>query len=284
MELPVPSAAHLTQVESVFRRVLLVHTDEEPQRDLLEYTALLASVTVAGDAVVAAYPSNGVLRDLTPAALRPFEARRLPRPAVELLAEPDVEGVLEAAREHRADLMIMRHPQAFDASRELAKRILTESPCSVCFVPHGAPPRLRRVLAGLDLDAAGRTLLDHAVQLCYAARSEELIGLHACAREGKLDCSMQLFRLLGEIDLDGLACTPILEDDSAPQRALARIAAERGADLVVVGRKPGAPPRVAYSLLWDCSVPVAQMLLPLPVTGVRGFLRRVFSNPEPKFD
>jgi hypothetical protein len=268
----------------VFRRVLLVHTDEEPQRDLLEYTALLASATVAGDAVVAAYPSNGVLRDLAPAARRPFEDRRLPRPAVELLAEPDVDGVLEAARELRPDLMVLRHPQAYDAPRELARRILADAPCSVCFVPQGAPPRLQRVVAGVELDTSGRALLDQAVQLCCAARSEELIAVHACAREGKLDRSIELFRMLGEIDTADVVCTPLMEDDSAPQRALARIAAGRQADLVVVGRKPGAAPRVAYSLLWDCQVPVAQVLLPAAGNGLRGLLRRVFSNPEPKFN
>jgi nucleotide-binding universal stress UspA family protein len=280
----VTSVAQSTSGEPAFRRVLLVHTEEEPQRDLLEYTALLASMTVAGDAVVAAYPSNAMLRELTPAALRPFEERRLPRPCVGLLAEPDIDGVLEAARDYQPDLMVMRHPLAYEASREVAKRILAEAPCSVCFVPSGAAPRLRRVVAGLELDAAGRALLDQAVQLCYAAHSAELIGVHACAREMKSDRLEELKRLLGRVDVRGLSCTPLMEDDSAPQRALARVAAARQADLVVVGRKPGAAPRVAYSLLWDCQVPVVQMLLRMAASGVRGFLRRVFSNPEPQFN
>lgn len=270
--------------EPPFRRVLLVHTEEEPQPDLLEYAALLASITVAGDAVIAAYPSNTLLREWAPAALRPFEERRLPHPSVELLAEPDIDGVLEAARECQPDLMVMRHPLAYEASREVAKRILAEAPCSVCFVPSGAPPRLRRVVAGLELDAAGRALLDQAVQLCYAAHSMELIGVHACAREIKSDRWDELRRMLGQVEVSGLSCTPLMEDDSAPQRALARVAAARQADLVVVGRKPGAAPRVAYSLLWDCQVPVVQMLLRMAASGLRGFLRRVFSNPEPQFN
>jgi nucleotide-binding universal stress UspA family protein len=267
--------------EPVFERVLLVHTDEHPQADLLEYTALLASFTLAGEAVVATYPSNGVLRQFTPAAQRSFQSRRLATPAVEILSEPDVDGVLETARRHKAGLVVMRHPMALDSGKNVAKRILTECPCSVLFVPPDARPVIRRVVAGFDVDAAGQALLDRTVEFCYAARVEELAGVHATARETKLDRSMALFRLLGHVNLEGLACTPVLADDSAPARALARVATERGADLIVVGRRPGASPRVALALLEDCPFPVMQILLPVPAAGVRGLLRRIFAGSNP---
>jgi hypothetical protein len=132
-------------------------------------------------------------------------------------------------------------------------------------------------VAGFDLDG-GQVLLERTVRFCYAARVEELAGVHACARETKLDRSMTLFRLLGHVDVEGLVCTPVLADDSVPQRALARVAVERGADLIVVGRKSGASPRVALALLEDCPLPVMQILLPVPAAGVRGLLRRIFAG------
>jgi hypothetical protein len=173
--------------------------------------------------------------------------------------------------------------------------VLTEAPCSVCFVPLDAPPRLERVLAGIDLDHAGHELLSHAARLCHAARAEELLAVHSCFRETLDDGetsrerfhtarTLDLFRFMARAELNGVTCTPLLEEARAPHRALSRMASEHRADLVLVGRRPGAAARIASELLWDCPAPLVQLLLPKLAVGLRDMLRRVFSNPEPMFN
>lgn len=280
---------------SCFERIVLVHTGERPENDLLEYTALLAATAENGQALVAAYPSNGVLRSLSPAARQLFEARGLQSPRIRMLSEPDVDAALETALEHNADLLVMRHPKVFETRRTLARRVLTEAPCSVCFVPEGAEPKLTRVIAGIELDSTGHTLLARAARLCHEARAEELIALYSYFQDSSNDDesgrerfrterTLDLFRFMARAELSGVSCTPVAEEAPAAHRALARVACERQADLVVVGHRPGTASPVTRELLWDCPSPLVQVRLGDRQTGWKGAMRRVFSNPEPKFN
>jgi NAD-dependent deacetylase len=91
-------------------------------------------------------------------------------------------------------------------------------------------------------------------------------------------------RFMARANLPGVCCTPLMEEAANPHRALARVAKERSADLVMVGRRSGSAPRVSAGLLWECTLPLVQVLLPGAGDGLRGLLRRVFSHPEPKFN
>jgi nucleotide-binding universal stress UspA family protein len=274
-----------------FPRVLLVHTAAHPEADLLDCAAMLSG----GETEIAAYPSGAVLRSLSPAVRYRFEARGLAPPRVRLLAELDVDAAFEAASAARADLLVMRHPRAFDRPRALARRLLVESPCSICLVPEGAPARIDCILTGISLDESGRHLLDRAASLYRSTRAQELIALYSCFHDSVCsdedqhqefvsERTLALLRFMTKARPAGVSCTPLIEEAAEPHRALARVAAERSADLVVVGRRRGAAPRVSASLLWDCPAPLVQVLLPGPARGIRTVLRRVFSNPEPKFN
>lgn len=288
-----PSTERVT--EQGFRRVLLVHTGERPELDLIDYAALLSSGGRAMSTTVAAYPSDKVLRFLAPVVRTRFEARGLEAPNVRLLAEPDMDAAFEAATEARADLLVMRHPRLFEKPRAIARRVLSESPCSVCLVPEEAPSRIGRILAGIHLDDSGRGVLSQAASLYRCAKAEELIALHSCFHESvsedefqhqrfRSERTLDLWRFMARANLPGVCCTPLMEEAATPHRALARVARERSADLVVVGRRSGSAPRVSAGLLWECTQPLVQVLLPGAGDGVRGLLRRIFSHPEPKFN
>ena len=191
-------------------------------------------------------------------------------------------------------MLVMRHPAAFEKPRALARRILHESPCSVCLVPGNAPPRVERILAGIRTDDSGRNVLSQAASLYHAAQAEELLAVHSCFYEifdgdqvmYERFCSertLELYRFMAGMRLPGVSCTPVLAEGAAPQRVLAREASGRSADLVVVGRQLGTPARISTELLKVCQLPLVQVLLPHPGDGMRGRLRRFFSNPEPKF-
>ena len=81
----------------------------------------------------------------------------------------------------------------------------------------------------------------------------------------------------------GFSCTPLLEESARPYRTFARVAAEQDADLVVVGRRIGEFSFDKRQFTEDCGVPVLQLLLPKMESGVRGKLRRIFSDSEPAF-
>lgn len=278
-----------------FQRVLLVQTGEDPELDLLDYAALLCSGGKGATTTVAAYPSDGVLRSLVRAARARFEARGLAAPNVQLLPEPDMDAAFEAAEESRADLMVLRHPLLFDKPEAVAHRVLNESPCSVCMVPRQSPSQIGCILAGIDLDDTGRELLNRAASLYESTQAAELIALYSCPYDAMWDDEQQrerfrsertldMLRFMARIRLPRIYCTPLVEEAAHPHRALARVARERGADLVVVGRRSGSAPRVSPQLLWECAQPVIQVLLPGSGSGLREFLRKIFPHPEPKFN
>jgi nucleotide-binding universal stress UspA family protein len=240
-------------LDLAFPRVLLVHTAPSPDLDLLDCAASLG-----GQAVVAAYPSVEVLDSLAPAARSSFERRGLAPPGLRLLPEMDVDAALEAASASRADLLVMRHPRSFDKPRALARRVLAESGCSVCFVPEGPAPRFERILAGVSLDESGRELLGRAASLCRAAGAAELVAVHSCFHDSFSGCeecreefvserTLALFRFMARSRLSGVPCVPLIEEAAEPHRAIARAAAGRSADLVVVGRRRGGSIRTSLA-------------------------------------
>jgi hypothetical protein len=268
-----------------FERVVLVHTAKDPEHDLLEYAALLASTTPDGAAVAAVYPANGVLRALTPALRGLFEARGLRSPDVRVLTEPDVDGVLEAAREHCANLLVVRHPRFLEDSRSLARIILSEAPCSVCFVPLGVEPRIRRVIVTLAADGADADLVAHAVQVYNGAGATELVAVHSRFSEvnGYSRSLREHFRLEDSLRLStshDLQSVARSLTGSAPFPG-GEITAPAGGfepDLVLVGRRPGRSARVSAQLLRDCPFPLMQVLLPDRARGWRDSWKRAFSN------
>ncbi len=275
--------------ECAIRRLLLVHTGEEPEVDLLDYAALLS----AEETTIAAYPFDGVLRSMSATARTRFEVHGASAPILRALPELDLDWVFNVARD--ADLLVMRRAGALGASHTLVRRILSESPCSVCLAPKRPPTRIERVLVGIKLDETSRAVLERAASLCRGLGADELIVAHCCSPDVYLDLdeaqmeqfrserTLELYRFLARCSLRGISCTPVIEEGTEPHRALARVARQRSADLIVAGRRNGVAPRTAAGLVRECTAPVVQVLLPAPPDSLRARLRRIFSNPEPKF-
>lgn len=257
--------------ERGFQRVVAIHAPGQPWRDLTNYAGMLASGS-DGDlgAVIEAPPSR------------------------------TLETALDAASRYEADLLVMRHPRVSGHGRGFARRLLRGAPCSVCFVPQEAPPRAERILAGIDLNSAGRALLSRATDLYRDLSAEELIAVHCCFLEttaideslqeySRFERTMDLFHFMSRAELNGVACTPVLGEGATAHTALARVVKEQGADLVVVGREPGGRANIMRDLLWTCTSPAVQLLLPDPSDAsfterLGRNLRRIFSNPEPMFN
>lgn len=253
-----------------FQNVVAVHVAGQPWRDLVEYGTMLGCGSGRLDTVIA--PPSG-------------EA---------------LETGLRAAREHRADLLLMRHPRVSGQSRRSAQRILRAAPCSVCFLPEDAPAKAERILAGIDLNSAGRALLARVTQLSRGVSAEELLAVHCCLNEMTADDeavrehfrferTLGLFRFMSHAELNGVACTPILEEGAIAHKALARVVAERSADLVVMGREPGGRASIMSEFLWNCASPAVQVLLPDPhgsslLRRCARSVRKILSNPEPTFN
>ena len=161
----------------------------------------------------------------------------------------------------------------------------------------GASPlvKVARIVVGVELDHSGQALLGWATRFSRAVDAEELVVVHSYVRETMVnDDALQevfrnqrlldLFRFLSKADLHGVACTPIVEESAAPHEVLARIAGERRADLVMVGKGKKSAARIAGRFLESSRVPLVQVVLPDLDRGWKGILRRVFSQQEPAFN
>ncbi|MEX2299454.1 MAG: universal stress protein [Bryobacterales bacterium] len=285
-----------------FSRILAVHTGQQVDRELLEYSALLASSESEASTLVAAFPGESILGSLAPAARAIFAARGAQAPAMRLFTEPELDCVFEAAVEYNADLILARRPENGRQGRAIGRRLVSEAPCSVCLVPPNVALKIDRAIAGVDLSPKGQALLASAARFCGQTGAEELIALHSCFRETLIGDDqiaesfldrrlVDLHRLLPRAALAKLDCTPAVEQSVTHDRALLRAVCAHEADVLVVGRWGLLPASLAYpsreleNLLWHCPVPLLQVLLSkhrIPFFQALG--ARLFANPEPVFN
>jgi len=271
-----------------FHRVVLAHMAQELDCDLLDYAALLSP----GEATIAAYPADAVVKSLAATARRSFAARGLPSPKLRGLSEPGWEAAFEAAREANSDLLIMRDPRSLGNGALF--RVLEGPPSSVCLAPAGPLAGIRRIVAGVTLDDLGLEVLAHAAAVYRSVGAQELIVVHAHFNEAAFYWDvdeektnerllLNLMRFLARAPVSRVACTPVVAEGPEVHGVLARVAEESGADLVVVGHRQGAVPRIAARLMEDGPAALLQVSLP-PLPGIQRFLRRVFPEPVPKFN
>jgi nucleotide-binding universal stress UspA family protein len=286
----------------LFRRILAVHTQQRVDRDLLDYAALLASSDSGTGALVVAFPSDSVLRSLAPTARAIFKARQAGSVSLRLATAPELDWVFDAAVEFGADLIVMRRPRNGRQGRTMARRLLSEAPCSICLVPPNVAPCLERVVAGVDLSPRSRTLLASAARFCVQSGAEGLIALHSCFRDTLCDSQdfaesyrnqrlLNLYQLLPRSGIADLELIPSIKESPSHDRALLRAVREHSAHLIVVGRW-GLPPlllarpsRETENLLWHCPVPLLQVLLSQqPVPFLRALRTRLFPLVEPTYN
>ncbi len=99
------------------------------------------------------------------------------------------------------------------------------------------------------------------------------------------DRTSRMSVFLARVELHGVDCTPIVEGAPSPYRALSRALAQRDADLVVVGQRPGAVPRMSTRLMRECEVPLLQVrLADFPLTRWQALKDRWFAEEEFAFN
>jgi nucleotide-binding universal stress UspA family protein len=309
-----------------FPRMLVVHDSQRLEVNLLQYAALLASREPEPSVMIAASPADTIQQPRLPwppwaeaaapmtgpngdipfsgepslasGARRVFATGGVSEISVRLLPEPDLEAVFDAAREHAADLIVVHHPRTHTRGRALARRLMAESPCSVCFVPDAAAPRLDRVVAGVEASPDGAALLERMAHVCDTWGADELFAVNVAFREtlaggSEIDERFQqesmlgLYRFMARVPLNGTNCTPVLEEHGRFDRALLKAAAEHNAAMVVVGRSTShswlTGPAPSEELLWDCPVPLLQVGAG-KVSLLDSVKKRLRTAPEPPFN
>ena len=264
---------------AAFQRVVAVHTAEYPDVGLLDFAAAMAC---GSHLTVASYPTDDALRILPSLARRCAESHGLGPPEFLLLTEPEVESAFATASDANADLLVMREPG------RLARGTLKQAAPSVCFLPTGASPAVRRILAHVELNPEGRHVLKRTARLYRALGVQELFALQVYCSDAaygheadQFERRKNLLHFVHRASRRGVSYTPVLEESARPLRTLARVALERSADLVVIGRQLRASSRALCELTRECNAPVLQLRLPEFTLGAR--LRQIFSNPEPVF-
>jgi hypothetical protein len=264
---------------------------------LLDYAANVASPDPTAQVRVAALPSGGRVPHLADAVAAVFSPRGVRDVTLGLLTEPEVGALFDAATAHESDLLIVRHPRLAQDGRSLARRLLLETPCAVCFVPTGSAPRIERIVAGVPIEPEGAGVLSRAARLCSAIGARELVAVHALASHAptlqlpdvQIEALLALYRHKANVPLRATHFTPVVVADRSYPDALLDTANRRSGDVVMVGRPRNLEPRGvrpldAEHLLWACPIPL--LSVPPddspPTLGQR--LKRFLARPEPQFN
>lgn len=239
-----------------FSRVLLGATCTEEDGALFEYAALLARLRCAASFHVAyvlpAGFSAATGRDLahaTPAHL-PFlgalsDAGRLTSSSH--IGDP-LDVLLQQALRIESDLLLVSQARVGGGRRPLARRLAMQAPCSVWMIPVGAPCRLDRVLAPVDLSPRSADALALATAVASAAGIDCCQVLHVRFEPSttgyqeyeaaSADNERDAFTLFAaRVDWHRVDLEPILLESADVTGAILRVAAEKKADLIVMGTR-----------------------------------------------
>jgi hypothetical protein len=220
-----------------FRRVVVADTSGEFDFDLVQYGAGLASLDRSTELVVLSRATRA-LQSFAVAPKPALAARGVgaaEKVSCQVLVEADVDGLLGSVRDLEADLMVVRSPQRGARWRAVSRRLAAESPCSICIVPAGSPPRQRCVVAGIDLAGEGAQVLRTASSICRKAGAAEFIAVRTWfawtmdPSEAALDRMrerewLDLFRFVQSADLGGVDCTPRVEESASFATGVLRVA------------------------------------------------------------
>jgi hypothetical protein len=277
-----------------FKRIFVADLSATLDVSLLQYGAGIAALERGTQITVAAVPSTEVLRSLVPAARSVFAACPGADVSCRVLVEPDVDSLFKLVSQSEADLLLVRHPHRWPDGRLLARRIVTESPCSVWLVPDGVSHRLRRVAVDVGPHTAGHQLLRLACALGREARTEALLAiqvsfasLFATLDDLRERTMLELSCLMARMEVGDMECSVLVEDSPHAFRALRRTAREQRADLLVAASPSHElfGNRQQVDELIDPAGP-AFLGIRLPSQGFswRSALRRAFSSPEFPFN
>ncbi len=202
-----------------FARILIADVSASPDHDLLHYGASLAAL------------GGG---------------------AVDTVSQRDLGTVLDAASRARADLLLFRDPQRWPEGRQLARRVVEQSPCSVWMVPVGAQPTLRRVVVDVGGSQEHLPALHLACALGRCAGAQSLIAVRVTQATSAPDSlprhrDVKLEGLVAGLDTGAMHCSVHIDHSLYIARSLRRAAEKHRADLLVVSASSDKPRRWPYT-------------------------------------
>jgi nucleotide-binding universal stress UspA family protein len=170
------------------------------------------------------------------------------RVCFDVLKGPLFDRLLAVAAEQEADLMLVGHGRANPGQRALARRLAMKAPCSVWMVPEGAAPQLRRFLVPIDFSDYAADTMQVATSLARLADHPEVLALHVFFNEASVSYegyeevlrgqeAAAFERFLAPVKCHGVKVTPLFVEGAQPGHVINRVAAEQGADLILMASR-----------------------------------------------
>lgn len=243
-----------------FKRALVAVHRTPTDATLLAYTAMLAGrgmiqdlrfvhVLPAPDSNTVGHERDPVLAEMKALVDRHFTGDRSRLQFhFEVLQGPLLDKLLEYAAEQQVDLILVGNRKDQPLKRSVARRLAMNSPCSVWLTPETASVALNRILVPIDFSSRSADALVLACALAAQAGIGEIEALHVYFDVSRTTYEnadavvrgeeQETFRsFLAPLNTFGVRVSPLFESGSHPADAIVRVAAERGADLIVLNSR-----------------------------------------------
>jgi nucleotide-binding universal stress UspA family protein len=159
-----------------------------------------------------------------------------------------VDGLLDAAAELAADLILVGHASEHNGRRSLARRLAMQAPCSVWMKPAGAVSSVRRVVAAIDYSGHSAYALSVAGHIARRAGSSTCRALHVYLNEASSVVDeykasdrareREAFeRFTAPLDTAAVEVQPILVEGVSVAESVNQLAESDPMDLLVMGSR-----------------------------------------------
>jgi hypothetical protein len=207
--------------------VLVADAHDGRDLDLLAYAANLLRYSPETAVTIAARPPLKTAHLFACTARSMFASRRVNQVDCRYLPESDLDGICEAARQSGTQLVLTRPPAELRFNGNAFGRCVPCPPLAFWLVPEGSNSAPRHVVAAVDLDRVGSSILDIAVRLASAVGAAGLIAAHVFSgpvldpgtetadrlSETKL---LDLYCLMSRVRQEGVTFSLRVEESSRP--------------------------------------------------------------------
>jgi SulP family sulfate permease len=191
--------------------------------------------------------------------------------------------LIKFAVARKTDLILVGRRKGPDGSRSLARRLTMNAPCSVWMVPYGTPLSFDRIIAPVDFSAPAAEALRIAAEFASIADADYLHPLHVYFNDTivtyderdeviRKEKNEAFERFAASIDLRHFQKQLIFEEGPNIARAINRVAAQLGADLIVMATRGRSR---AASLILGSETENTIIESPIPVLAVKRFGARI---------
>lgn len=179
--------------------------------------------------------------------------------ACEVAEGSPIDELLHKIHYKDVDLVIIGEHLGRDHTHNLSAKLARKGPCSLLVVPENSHARIERILVGIDFSEHSIDALQTAISIAEAAGLEQVLCVHSYQvpigyeKTGKShdefadimckNAKTSFEQFSKKISTQGVSLVPIFRLDHSPEHAISEEAADKNADLVVLGsrgRSPGA--------------------------------------------